>query len=105
MWLMLQQPKGDDYVISTGETHSVREFLDEAFGLVKRDWKEFVKIDPKYLRPTEVDSLIGDASRASDLLGWVPKIHAPRLAQIMVDADRAALETEGTHYVDSVVTE
>jgi GDPmannose 4,6-dehydratase len=69
------------------------------------EWEKYVKFDERYLRPTEVDSLIGDPSKAKDLLGWTPKVHTPRLAQIMVDADIAALEVEGRHYVDAVETE
>jgi GDPmannose 4,6-dehydratase len=73
MWLMLQQDQGDDYVIATGQTHTVREFLDEAFACADLDWKEFVKIDPRYFRPAEVDLLIGDASKAKRILGWQAK--------------------------------
>ncbi|MBW5381157.1 GDP-mannose 4,6-dehydratase, partial [Brachyspira hampsonii] len=73
MWLMLQQEKADDYVIATGETHSVREFLDEAFGLVGLDWKKYVEIDPRYYRPAEVDLLLGDPTKAKEKLGWKPK--------------------------------
>jgi GDPmannose 4,6-dehydratase len=87
MWMMLQAPQGDDYVIATGETHSVREFLDIAFQLVKRDWKEYVKIDPKYHRPTEVDLLIGDATKAKEKLGWKPKVGFQELVQLMVAED------------------
>jgi GDPmannose 4,6-dehydratase len=92
MWLMLQQPKGDDYVIATGETHSVREFLEEAFKLVKRDYQEFVKMDPRYLRPTEVDLLIGDSTKAQKQLNWKPRVTFKELVRIMVVAD---LEAEG----------
>src|SRR5262245_34623298 len=74
VWLMLQQEKPDDYVIATGETHSVREFLDEAFGYQDLDWKKYVEIDPRYYRPTEVDMLCGDFSKAKQALGWTPKI-------------------------------
>ena len=87
MWLMLQQPKGDDYVIATGETHSVREFLDVAFGLVGLDWKKHVEIDPRYFRPTEVDILIGDASKSKRVLGWQPKTSFRELVRIMVEGD------------------
>lgn len=92
MWLMLQQPEGDDYVIATGETHSVKEFLEEAFGLVGRDFSKFVKLDPNYLRPTEVDLLIGDSAKAKKKLGWKPKVNFKELVRIMVTAD---LELEG----------
>ena len=87
MWLMLQQERPDDYVVATGETHSVEEFLDEAFTYVDLDWHDFVKIDPKYLRPAEVDLLIGDATKAKSELGWEPKTTFRELARLMVDAD------------------
>ena len=90
MWLMLQQEKPDDYVIGTGEAHSVEEFLKEAFDYAGRDWKEHVKIDPRYLRPTEVDMLVADPSKAKKVLGWEPKITFPELVRIMVDADMEA---------------
>jgi GDPmannose 4,6-dehydratase len=92
MHLMLQQDEPDDYVIATGETHSVREFLDEAFGHLDLDWKQFVEIDPRYFRPAEVDLLIGDASKARRKLGWEPKITFKELARTMVDADLADLK-------------
>jgi|SRR3990167_3089778 len=92
MWLMLQQDKPDDYVIATGETHSVREFLEAAFGYAKLDWKKHVKIDKKYFRPAEVDLLIGDATKAKKQLGWEPKVKFEELVKIMVDADMKALE-------------
>jgi len=87
MWLMLQQPKADDYVISTGETHSVREFLQEAFDYAKLDWKKYVSIDKRYLRPTEVDLLLGDSSKAQRLLKWKPKVNFKQLVRMMVDSD------------------
>ncbi|MCJ7694677.1 MAG: GDP-mannose 4,6-dehydratase [Anaerolineaceae bacterium] len=87
MHLMLQQDKPDDYVVGTGEAHSVREFLDEAFGYADMDWKEYVKIDPRYYRPTEVDYLLSDPSKAKRLLNWEPKIRFHELVRIMVDAD------------------
>jgi GDPmannose 4,6-dehydratase len=92
MWLMLQQDEPDDYVVATGETHSVREFLDEAFGHLDLDWKQFVEIDPRYFRPAEVDLLIGDASKARRKLGWTPKITFKELARTMVEADLAELK-------------
>ena len=92
MWMMLQQPKGDDYVVATGETHSVREFLDLAFGIVDLDWKRYVEIDRRYFRPTEVDLLIGDATKAKTVLGWTPKTSFKELVKLMVSAD---LEAEG----------
>ncbi|MFC2066165.1 GDP-mannose 4,6-dehydratase [Chloroflexota bacterium] len=87
MWLMLQQEKPDDYVIGTGETHSVEEFLKEAFGYVGLDWRERVKIDQRYFRPTETGTLIADPSKARKELGWNPKIAFKELVRIMVDAD------------------
>ena len=87
MWLMLQQEKADDYVIATGETHSVREFLDEAFGLVNLDWKKYVEIDPRYYRPAEVDLLLGDPSKAKEKLGWKPKTTFKELVKIMLEYD------------------
>ncbi len=92
MWLMLQQPEGDDYVIATGETHSISEFLDLAFGFVGKDWQPFVKIDPKYYRPTEVDLLIGDPSKAKQKLDWKLKCSFEELVRLMVYED---LKLEG----------
>lgn len=92
MWLMLQQNEADDYVIATGETHSVREFLDVAFDYVGMDWKKFVELDSRYLRPTEVDLLIGDASKARDKLGWQPRTGFRELTRLMVRED---LKIEG----------
>lgn len=87
MWLMMQQPAPEDYVIATGESHSVREFLAETFGALKLDWQEFVEIDPRYFRPSEVDNLLGDASKAKQKLGWQPKISFKKLCRIMLEAD------------------
>ncbi len=87
MWLMLQQDKPDDYVIATGETHSVREFLDEVFSYLGLDWHKYVEIDPRYLRPSEVDCLMGDASKAKRVLKWEPKVTFKELARLMTDAD------------------
>lgn len=87
MWLMLQQDKPDDYVIATGETHSVREFVEEAFRLAGLDWKKYVKIDSKYFRPTEVALLLGDASKARRKLGWKPKVKFTELVRGMLEAD------------------
>ena len=89
MWLMLQQDRAEDYVIATGETHSVEEFLTEAFSHVDLDWRDYVELDPKYLRPTEVDLLIGDASKAKRELGWQPEVTFSGLVRLMVDADVA----------------
>lgn len=104
MWRMLQHDTPEDFVVATGTAYSVKDFLRLSFEHVGLDWEKYVRFDERYLRPTEVDSLIGDASKASDLLGWVPKIHTPRLAAIMVDADLEALKTEGTRYVDTPQT-
>ena len=90
MWLMLQQDQPDDYVIATGETHTVREFLEVAFGHLNLDWKQHVKIDPQYYRPTEVDLLIGDASKAKQQLQWEPRVRFQELATMMVDSDLEA---------------
>ena len=90
MWLMMQQDTPDDYVIATGETHTVREFLEETFGHLNLDWKRYVKIDPKYYRPTEVDLLIGDASKAKKQLKWESSVRFKELATMMVDADLEA---------------
>ena len=94
MWRILQQERPSDYVIATGETHSVREFCEEAFGCVGLDWKDFVKVDPKYFRPAEVDLLLGDAAKARRELGWAPKVDFKQLAKLMVEAD---LESAGGH--------
>ena len=105
MWLMLQQDHPDDYVIATGETHSVQEFVEEAFGYVGLNWKDHVKIDPHYYRPTEVDLLVGNASKARKLLGWQPKVKFKELARLMVDADIARVQREltGTRGASQVV--
>jgi GDPmannose 4,6-dehydratase len=92
MWLMLQQDEPDDYVIATGETHSVRELLDEAFSNLNLDWQQRVEVDPRYFRPAEVDLLIGDATKARQKLGWQPEITFKELVRTMVDADLADLK-------------
>jgi len=92
MWMMLQAPTADDYVIATNETHSIRDFLNLSFGLVGRDWNEYVRIDPKYYRPTEVDLLIGDPTKAREKLGWKPKTSFKELVTLMVYED---LKAEG----------
>jgi GDPmannose 4,6-dehydratase len=94
IWLMLQQDQPDDYVVATGETHSVEEFLDEAFSHVDLDWRKYVELDPKYLRPAEVDLLIGDASKAKAVLGWQPMTTFRELVRLMVDADMAAVKQQ-----------
>jgi GDPmannose 4,6-dehydratase len=87
MWLMLQQSKPDDYVVATGETHSVQEFLEEAFSCAGLDWKKYVKVDSKYFRPAEVDLLLGDPTKARTVLGWTPKVGFKELVRLMVEAD------------------
>ena len=94
MWLMLQQDQPGDYVIATGETHSVREFLDEVFGYLDLDWHDVVRIDPRYYRPTEVDLLQGDASKARRILGWQPRVSFRELAIMMTEADLAEAQRE-----------
>lgn len=91
MWLMLQQDQPDDYVLATGETHSIREFLDIAFNYVNLNWQDFVEFDARYLRPAEVDLLIGDPAKAKQKLGWEPSVTFEGLVKLMVDADLAAL--------------
>ena len=91
MWLMLQQDTPDDYVIATGETHTVQEFVEIAFGHAGLNWEEHVKLDPKFIRPAEVDLLIGDPSKAKKELGWEPSVDFRGLVEMMVDADVAAL--------------
>lgn len=90
MWLMLQAQRPEDFVIATGETHTVRELLEAAFTRLQLDWRKHVKIDAKYYRPTEVDVLIGDASKAKQVLGWEPKVRFQELVSMMVDADLAS---------------
>ena len=94
MWLMLQAPAPDDYVVATGEQHSVRDFCERAFERVGLDWAEHVRIDPRYYRPAEVDSLLGDASKARERLSWEPKVRFEELVEIMVDADVRQLEDQ-----------
>jgi GDPmannose 4,6-dehydratase len=101
MWLMLQQEQPDDFVIATGETHSVREFLQEAFSYAGLDWEHYVKIDPRYFRPSEVDILVGDASKARRKLGWRPKTSFRELVRLMVDSDIA--EVNKQHHLDLTV--
>jgi GDPmannose 4,6-dehydratase len=91
MWLMLQQDEPDDYVVATGETHSIREFLDLSFGYVNLDWQNYVEFDPRYLRPAEVDLLIGDPTKAKQQLGWEPSVTFEQLVALMVEADLRVL--------------
>jgi GDPmannose 4,6-dehydratase len=97
MWLMLQQDHPDDYVVATGETHSVREFCQEAFDYVGLDWEKYVAVDPKFYRPAEVDLLVGDPSKARRILHWEPTVTFQQLVRIMVDADLATLQQAGNH--------
>ena len=92
MWMILQQDKPDDYIVATGETHTVQEFLEIAFAHVQLDWKDYVKHDGRYERPAEVDLLVGDASKAKRVLGWEPKVRFPELVRLMVDADLTSQE-------------
>ena len=94
MWLMLQAEEPDVYVIATGETHSIKEFLDLSFGMLDLDWKQYVEIDPRYYRPTEVDLLLGNAAKARERLGWEPKVAFPELVKIMVDNDLKLAQQE-----------
>jgi GDPmannose 4,6-dehydratase len=96
MWLMLQQDEADDYVIATGESHSVRELVEVAFAHAGLPWQKYVRLDPRFLRPAEVDHLIGDASKARRALGWQPEVDFPGLVRMMVDADLARLERAPT---------
>jgi GDPmannose 4,6-dehydratase len=96
MWLMLQQDEPDDYVVATGESHSVREFLAEAFGRVGLDWQEHVEVDPRYFRPSEVDHLRGDSSKMRAKLGWAPRVSFKELVRMMVDSDLELARRERT---------
>ena len=102
MWLMLQADEADDYVIATGENHSVREFLTEAFGYLDLDWEEFVETDPRYYRPAEVDLLLGDASKARRVLGWEPKVSFKEMVRLMVDHDMELARHESLRKRDGV---
>lgn len=97
MWLMLQQERPDDYVVATGETHSVREFCQVAFDHVGLDWEKYVIVDPKFYRPAEVDMLVGDPSKAGRVLSWEPSVTFQELVRIMVDADLIGLQQQGNH--------
>jgi GDPmannose 4,6-dehydratase len=101
MWLMLQQERPDDYVVATGETHSVEEFLEESFSHLGLDWRDYVEVDPKYYRPAEVDLLVGDASKARGALGWEPRTTFRGLARLMVEADVASLAGDSKEEVRS----
>ncbi len=96
MWRMLQHSEPDDFVLATGETQTIRQFLDYSFGRLDLDWAKYVEIDPRYFRPTEVNLLLGDASKAKDLLGWTPQTSCKELAEIMVDHDLELARHEAT---------
>ncbi|NYF11532.1 GDPmannose 4,6-dehydratase [Leifsonia sp. AK011] len=104
MWRMLQHDEATDYVVATNTAYTVKDFLQYSFEHVGLDWEKYVKFDERYLRPTEVDALVGDPGKAERLLGWKPSVLTPRLAQIMVDADIKSLEQAGSFYVDTVQT-
>jgi GDPmannose 4,6-dehydratase len=87
MWLMLQHDRPDDFVIATGETFSIRDFLDFSFGHLDLDWQKFIELDARYLRPTEVKLLLGDSAKAREALGWKPTLNCRQLAELMVDSD------------------
>ncbi len=96
MWLMMQQDKPEDFVLATGETHTVREFLEKVFSLLDLDWEEYVEIDPRYFRPTEVEILLGDASKAREQLGWSPEVNLDELVRRMVEHDYELARQERT---------
>lgn len=102
MWRMLQVDAPEDFVLATGEGSTVKEFLQVAFEYVGLNWEDHVRFDPRYLRPTEVDALIGQPAKAAESLGWTASVHAPELARLMVDADVEILRNGGTHWVDTV---
>lgn len=102
MWRMLQVDEPEDFVLATGLGFTIKDFLETSFGHVGLEWEKYVKFDERYLRPTEVDALIGDPSKAQDKLGWVPTIDGLELAKLMVDADVTALEHSGQNWIDTV---
>jgi GDPmannose 4,6-dehydratase len=104
MWRMLQADEPEDFVVATGTNYSVRDFLTFAFESAGIDWQKHVQFDERYLRPTEVDALVGDATRAREKLGWTANVLTPELARIMVEADMQALKLQGEHWIDTVVT-
>jgi GDP-D-mannose dehydratase len=103
MWMMLQQPEPDDFVLATGKTHSIRELLEVAFGAVGLDWQEHVEVDPKLIRPAEVDVLCGDSTKAREKLGWEPEVGFEKLIKMMVEADLDAVQ-KGDNNLASVAT-
>ena len=105
MWRMLQADEPDDFVLATGGNYTVRDFLEAAFTHAGLDWREHVRFDDRYLRPTEVDALVGDATKADVVLNWRPRVQTPELARIMVEADIAALECQGKPWIDTPLVE
>ncbi len=103
MWLMLQADSPGDFVVATGTNYTVKDFLQFSFERVGLEWETYVEFDEKYLRPAEVDGLVGDSAKVRDLTGWNPRVLAPELAQIMVDADQRILESEGSNWIDTPV--
>lgn len=101
MWMILQQPEPDDFVLATGKTHSIRELLEAAFGAVGLDWEKYVEIDPKFIRPAEVDFLCGDATKAWEKLGWKPQVGFDELIKMMVDADLEAVQRAGNTFANA----
>ena len=101
MWLMLQQDEPGDYVVATGESHTVREFLDKVFSLLDLDWREYVEIDPRYFRPTEVHTLRGDASKARRVLKWEPRVSFDELVKMMVEHDLELARREAVLKADA----
>jgi GDPmannose 4,6-dehydratase len=102
MWRMLQADEPDDFVLATGVGYTVRQFLETSFSHVGLNWEDYVRFDERYLRPTEVDALIGDPSKAKDKLGWSATVDGLELAKLMVDADVEALKHAGRHWIDTV---
>ena len=100
MWLMMQEDQPDDFVVATGTKYSIRDFLGFAFGHVDLDWEKYVEVDPSFIRPAEVDALVGDHSKMTAATGWHPQVLTPELARIMVDADRQILEHAGSEWID-----
>ena len=100
MWLMMQEDQPDDFVVATGTNYSIRDFLGFAFGHVDLDWEKYVEVDPRFIRPAEVDALVGDHSKMTAATGWHPQVLTPELARIMVDADRQILEHAGSEWID-----
>jgi GDPmannose 4,6-dehydratase len=105
MWRMLQVDEPEDFVLATGVGYTIKDFLEASFGHVGLEWQKYVKFDERYLRPTEVDALIGDPGKAQDKLGWKATVDGLQLARLMVNADVAALEKEGVAWIDQVKLE